>query len=321
MMVATAVEELAPLSEAQVQEHLAAGRLVEGLQHMSPKYLEGIRRILTVSADTELVSAPSYLRAAQHAPALNNFGSAMSIIQDELAHAHIGYRLLGDLGVDMDWLIYERPARQFKYPYAFDVPLNSGVELVCANALYDQAGFVLLGDVHACSTFGPWKRALAKVDKEETFHLRHGRTWLRKLCKEDDGRAAVQAAIDWMFILTLEWFGLPDDLKQHSEQLDYGFKGKSNDELRQTWMGEVVPFMEEIGIRVPAHFDADRDRYVIDCPFPARFDEEKREWLLGEGPIAWDEVTTRWRARGPMNDDYVRTLQRGYQTTSLRRAA
>ena len=87
---------------------------------------------------------PSYLRAAQHAPALNNFGSAMSIIQDELAHAHIGYRLLGDLGVDMDWLIYERPAEQFKYPYAFDVPLNSWVELVCANALYDQAGFVLL---------------------------------------------------------------------------------------------------------------------------------------------------------------------------------
>ena len=320
-MVATAVEELAPLSEEQVQEHLAAGRLVEGLQHMSPKYLEGIRRILTVSADTEFVSAPSYLRAAQHAPALNNFGSAMSIIQDELAHAHIGYRLLGDLGVDMDWLIYERPARQFKYPYAFDVPLNSWVELVCANALYDQAGFVLLGDVHACSTFGPWKRALAKVDKEETFHLRHGRTWLKKLVKDVDGRREVQGAVDWMFILTLEWFGLPDDLKQHSEQLDYGFKGKSNDELRQTWMGEVVPFMEEIGIRVPALFDADRDRYVIDCPFPARFDEEKREWLLDEGPIAWDEVTTRWRARGPMNDDYVRTLQRGYQTTSLRRAA
>ena len=62
-----------------------------------------------------------------------------------------------------------------------------------------------------------------------------------------------------MFILTLEWFGLPDSLKQHSEQLDYGFKGKSNDQLRQAWMSEVVPFMEEIGIRVPAHFDAERD--------------------------------------------------------------
>jgi ring-1,2-phenylacetyl-CoA epoxidase subunit PaaA len=320
-MVATAVEELAPRTEEQVQEHLAAGKLVEGLQHMSPKYLEGIRRILTVSADTEFVSAPAYLRAAKHAPALNNFGSAMSIIQDELAHAHIGYRLLGDLGVDLDWLIYERPGKQFKYPYAFDVPLNSWVELVCANALYDQAGFVLLGDVHESSTFGPWKRALAKVDKEETFHLRHGRTWCKKLVKEPEGRAAVQTAVDWMFILTLEWFGLPDDQKRHSEQLDYGFKGKSNDQLRQAWMKEVVPFMEEIGIRVPAHFDADRDAYIIDCPFPARYDEANRQWLLADGPVSWNEVTTRWRARGPMNDDYVRTLQRGYQTTRLRKAA
>ena len=318
-MVATAVEELAPLTEEQVQERLAAGKLVEGLQHMSPKYLEGIRRILTVSADTEFVSAPSYLRAAQHAPALNNFGSAMSIIQDELAHAHIGYRLLGDLGVDMDWLIYERPAKQFKYPYAFDVPLSSWVELVCANAMYDQAGFVLLGDVHEASTFAPWKRALAKVDKEETFHLRHGRTWLKKLVKDPNGKSEVQAAVDWMFILTLEWFGLPDDRKQHAEQLDYGFKGKSNDQLRQTWMRDVVPFMEEIGIRVPAHLDTEADRYVIDCPFPARFDEEQREWLLDEGPIEWSDVIARWRARGPMNDDYVHRLQRGYQTTGSRK--
>jgi len=313
-------EQLAPWSEAQVQAHLASGKLVEGLKHMSPKYLEGMRRILTVSADTELVSAPAYLRAAQHAPALNNFGSAMSIIQDELAHAHIGYRLLGDLGVDMDWLVYERPAERFKYPYAFDVPLNSWVELVCANALYDQAGFVLLSDVYQTSTFGPWKRALAKVDKEETFHLRHGRTWLRKLVKDPDGKREVQEAIDWMFILTLEWFGLPDHLKKHSEQLDYGFKGKTNDELRQAWMAEVVPFMEEIGIDVPAERDT-ATRYTITCPFPARFDEEKRAWLLDDGPTSWDEVTKRWTRRGPMNRAYVEKLQRGYKTTSLRKAA
>ena len=86
-------------------------------------------------------------------------------------------------------------------------------------------------------------------------------------------------------------------------------------------MSEVVPFMDEIGISVPAHLDPERQGYVIDCPFPARFDEERREWLLDESPIGWDEVLVRWRARGPMNRDYVHTLQRGYQTTSLRRAA
>lgn len=307
------VEELAPRSEDEVREHLAAGKLVEGLQHMSPEYLRGIRRILTVSADTELVSAPAYLRAAQHAPALNNYGSAVSIVQDELAHAHIGYRLLGDLGVDMAALIYERDAHEFKYPYAFDIPLDSWAELVIANALYDQAGFVLLSDVHASSTFGPWKRALAKVDKEETFHLRHGRTWLKKLCADPEQKRVVQAAVDWMFILTLEWFGLPDARKRHSVQLDYGFKGKSNDELRQAWMAEVVPFAHEIGIDVPAHWDEENERWAIDCPFPMQFDAERKTWLHDEGEISWDDVIVRWKARGTMNREYVARLQRGYR--------
>jgi ring-1,2-phenylacetyl-CoA epoxidase subunit PaaA len=307
-------EELAPRTEDEVREHLAAGKLVEGLPHMSPEYLKGIRRILTVSADTELVSAPAYLRAAQHAPALNNFGSAISICQDELAHAHIGYRLLGDLGVDMPRLIYEREPAAFKYPYAFDIPLDSWHELVMANTLYDQAGFVLLSDVHRSSTFGPWKRALAKVDKEETFHLRHGRTWVKKLCADPEEKRKIQAAADWMFILTLEWFGLPDERKRHGIQLEYGFKGLSNDELRQEWMAAVVPFMDEVGIDVPAHHDAEAGRYVIDCPFPARFDSEEKRWLLEEGAITWDEVMTRWKGRGPMNRDYVARLQKGYRS-------
>jgi ring-1,2-phenylacetyl-CoA epoxidase subunit PaaA len=310
---APTVEELAPRTEDEVRAHLASGKLIEGLAHMSPGYLKGIRRILTVSADTELISAPAYLRAAQHAPALNNFGSAISIIQDELAHAHIGYRLLADLGVPKDELIYQREPGAFKYPYAFDVPLDSWYEMVLANALYDQAGFVLLSDVHESSTFGPWKRALAKVDKEETFHLRHGRTWVKKLCADPEDKRRLQASLDWMFILTLEWFGLPDDRKKHGIQLEYGFKGMSNDALRQTWMAAVVPFVDEVGLHVPAHLDADSDRYVIDCPFPAAFDAEAKRWLLDDGPISWEDVMVRWKARGPMNHDYVGRLQRGYR--------
>ena len=310
---ALAVEELATNSEDAVRERLASGKLVEGLQHMSPEYLKGIRRILTVSADTELVSAPAYLRAAQHAPALNNFGSAVSIVQDELAHAHIAYRLLGDLGVDMNALIYERDPSDFKYPYAFDLALDSWHELVLANALYDQAGFVLLSDVHASSTFGPWKRGLAKVDKEETFHLRHGRTWVKKLAADPDEKRRLQASLDWMFILTLEWFGLPDERKRHGIQLEYGFKGKTNDELRQDWMAAVVPFMDEVGLDVPARYSSDEERYVIDCPFPAAFDADAKRWLLDDGAIGWDEVMVRWKGRGPMNEDYVGRLQKGYR--------
>src|SRR5579872_6743612 len=285
--------------------------MIETVDQMSYDYREGLIRILTVSADTELISAPAYYNAAQHAPTLNAFGSATAIIQDELGHAHIAYRLMRDLGVDTEQLIYERPPERFKYPYAFDVPLDSWVELVVANAFYDRAGFCLLGDVFRSTTFGPWKRALVKVDKEETFHLRHGEQHMRRINQTPDGHAALQAAVDWMFLLTVEWFGLPDDRKRHGEQLEFGFKGQSNDELRQTWMSTAVPLANEVGLRVPAHFDEAHNKYVIDCPFPAQFDHENKRWLLEEGPISWDDVLARWKRRGPMNDQYVETIQRG----------
>ena len=83
----------------------------------------------------------------------------------------------------------------FRYPYAFDVPLDSWVELCVANALYDQAGFCLLSDVHENTSYGPWKRGLVKVGKEENFHLMHGRRWMQRLVKSgDEGRALVQEA-------------------------------------------------------------------------------------------------------------------------------
>lgn len=298
-------------SEEALLDRIHKQQLVESLEHMSPTYLEGIKRILTVSADTELISAPAYYHAAVHAPTLNAFGSAVSIIQDEMGHAHIAYRLLRDLGVNTEELIFERDPRHFKYPYSFDVPLDSWVELIVANAFYDRAGYTLLGDVFQTTTFGPWKRALVKVDKEETFHLRHGEQGMRKLNVDNSGHELLQQAVDWMFLLTVEWFGLPDDLKMHGEQLAYGFKGHSNDELRQIWMSTAVPLCNELHIEVPAHYDETQKKYVLDCPFPAHFDARAKRWLLEEGPCSWDDVMKRWKARGPKNDEFVGMVQRG----------
>jgi len=301
----------AQLTNAAVLERIREQRLIEGVEHMSPAYLEGMKRILTVSADTELVSAPAYLHAARSAPNINTFGSAIAIIQDELGHAHIAYRLLRDLGVDTEELIYRREPLKWKYPYAFDVPLDSWYELIVANAFYDRAGYILLSDVFNSTTFGPWKRALIKVDKEETFHLRHGEQWMRKLAPVAAEHEKLQQAINWMFLLTVEWFGLPDDLKKHTEQLDFGFKGKSNDQLRQQWMSTAVPFCQELGFNVPAHFDDASKTWVVDCAFPAAFDEREKRWLLEDGQISWDEVMVRWKKRGPKNTEFVEMLQRG----------
>lgn len=301
------------LSEEQVRERLGHGKMIEHIDHMSPTYLEGMKRILTVSADTELISAPAYYLAAQDAPSTNAYISAMSIIQDEMGHAHIAYRMLEDLGVSKEQLVYERRAQDFKYPYAFDVPLETWVELVVANALYDRAGFVLLSDVFKHTTYGPWKRALAKVDKEESFHLRHGEVWMRKINEQPGGHEKLQRAVDWMFPLTVEWFGLPDSHKKHTIQIDYGFKGYTNDKLRQIWMSTAVPFLNSLRLDVPAYFDKQQDKYILTFPFPSRFDVEAKRWVFEEGKIGWDKVIRRWKARGPNNEKFVGEIQRGYR--------
>jgi ring-1,2-phenylacetyl-CoA epoxidase subunit PaaA len=296
--------------DAILRQKVQEGSLIESVDEMTEEYKRELRHIVMVSGDTELLSAPAYYYAARKAPSVNAMISAMAIIQDEMGHAHIAYRILEDLGVDREWLMFEREPHEFRYPYAFDIPLDSWVELCVANALYDQAGFALLGDVFANTSYGPWKRALVKVSKEETFHLLHGRRWMQKIAESgDEGRKLVQDAVDWMFPLTVEWFGLPDKLKTHSGQLDYKMKGLSNDELRQVWMGEVVPFCNSIGMKVPAHRNADDTAYELEYHLPIQFDAVDKVWLWDDH-ITWEQVVKRWKGRGPRNEAMIEDIQR-----------
>ncbi|MHA6799582.1 Phenylacetic acid catabolic protein [Bounagaea algeriensis] len=301
------------VSEDEVLERISRGKLIEGPEHASEGYLKALKQTLVVSGDTEMISAPAYMRATRDAPNLGAYMTETGAIQDELGHAHIAYRMLADLGEDMDELVFERPPKKWKYPYAFDVPLDSWVELVVANGLYDRAGYVLLGDIHKNSTYGPWKRALLKVEKEESFHLRHGERWMKIFAEDPDKRSELQRALDWMFVLTLEWFGLPDELKRHEDQIMYGIKGKTNDELRQQWMSTAVPLCEKLGMSVPAHYDDEQERYVVDCPFPMAFDPCAKQWDHDGGQVTWDDVMQRWRHRGPGNEEFVGRIQRGYK--------
>jgi ring-1,2-phenylacetyl-CoA epoxidase subunit PaaA len=299
-----------PFTDEELKEKVHDGYMVESVEEMSEGYRKALVVQLTVQADTELISAPAYWRAARHAPSTNTQVSAHAIIQDELAHANIAYRLLEDLGVSKEHLVYGRAPHEFKHPYGFDQPLDDWAELVVANGFFDRAGITLLGDVHRNTSYGPLKRALVKVDMEETFHLRHGEVWMRRLAKAGgEARAMLQRAVDWMFPMTLEWFGLPDELKRHSGQLDFKLKGLTNDQLRQVWMDSTVPLCESLDLEVPAHWSDESESYELDYPFPCHYDAEAKHWDVDAGEISWDQVFQRWKGRGPMNEWYVESIR------------
>ncbi|MGM0604161.1 MAG: Phenylacetic acid catabolic protein [Halobacteriota archaeon] len=299
-------------TEKRLKQQLQDGKMIESEAQMTEGYKKALTQTLLVSGDTELMSAPAYYEPSLNAPSVNARASCISVIQDELGHGHIAYRLLEDLGYDREQLIYGREPHEFRNTYGFDQPLENFAELVTAHGLWDRAGIVLLTDIHENTSYGPWKRALTKVGKEEQFHLRHGETWMRRLANKNEGtKQRVQDAVDWMFPMAIEWFGLPDDKKKHSDQLDYVIKGMTNDELRQEWLSTAVPLCDELGIDVPAHYDAEGEEYRLEYDLPVAFDAENKDWHFDE-PISWSDVMDRWRSRGPANEKYVGLLQSGH---------
>jgi ring-1,2-phenylacetyl-CoA epoxidase subunit PaaA len=298
-------------SKEVLLKKIQKGFTVERPEDMNEEYLKALKQTLVIVGDTELLSVPPLLTVYDQAPNLNYKITALAVMQDEIGHAHIAYRLLKDLGEDVESLLYDRPSNRWKNPYAFDFKLDNWIELGVFNGLFDRAGYTLLGDAHEHTSYGPWKRALVKVDKEELFHLRNGEIIMKAAMKNEETAKEVQQAVDWMFLMALEFFGVADDLKSRSAQLDYKLKGRTNDELRQKWLSSAVPFCESIGVKVPSHLNEETGRYEIDVPFPCKFDIENKKWLYDE-PDTWENVIQRFRNRGPQNKEFVARIQKGY---------
>jgi ring-1,2-phenylacetyl-CoA epoxidase subunit PaaA len=287
------------VTDEELLARLDRGELVEGPAQASEGYLDALVRTLISVADAELRGLPFYLKGIQDAPTINAYMAGIALLQDEVGHATVAYRLLKDLGVDTDQALYRRELKDCRQPYFFDVPLESWAEFAVATGLLDRAGFHLLGDVYESTSYAPWKRALVKVHREENFHMRLGERWMTLLGETPEGREAVQRAIDWMFLMGMEFFGQPDALKKHGDQLDYRLRGHGNDELRQRWMADTVQLCLSVEYDVPARLDEEAGEYVLTCPYPLAFDDEKKRWKVEEGAVSWDQVRDRWKRRGP----------------------
>jgi ring-1,2-phenylacetyl-CoA epoxidase subunit PaaA len=81
-------------------------------------------------------------------------------------------------------------------------------------------------------------------------------------------------------------FGPPDDQSPNSAQsMKWKIKRFTNDELRQRFVGMLVPQAEILGVTLP---DPD-----------LRFDDETGQYVIGE--IDWDEFFEVLRGNGPCN--------------------
>jgi ring-1,2-phenylacetyl-CoA epoxidase subunit PaaA len=302
------------VTEQELKDFVAKGGIIENIDEMSEGYLQMIKETLKIVADTEILGAALYYGFLRHSDVNHRrFRQLLALIQDEIGHAHVHYRLLEDLGGGtVEELLYNRDYTQFGYPFAMDMPIENWAEVALIGAFQDRAGAVLLMDPYHNTSYGPWKRALSKVEIEERFHVNLGISQVKELAADPETKKQLQRAVDWMFPITVEWFGVPDHLKKRKDQIEYRIRKHTNDQLRQQWLSQVVPLCEELGIQIPAHYDEDKEEYVLDYHFPCEFNVEKKEWLFDK-PVTWDEVKNRWKGRGPTSAQHIGFIQEEYK--------
>ena len=85
---------MARFTDEELMRKVQEGFIVESEADMTETYKKALINQITVQGDTELMSAPAYWMASKDAPSTNTMVSATAIIQDELGHANIAYRLL-----------------------------------------------------------------------------------------------------------------------------------------------------------------------------------------------------------------------------------
>lgn len=295
-------------AELALQVRVKAGHQIEDESEMTDRYRDVLVQTMIIAADLELSTLRMYYKPLLVGPNLEAKIAVATAMQDELGHAQVMYRMLEDFGYSTHELIFERDPKDFKTFYLVQQDIQDYVDCVVYMLLGDRAGYTTTRDLEESCSFAPYARSLRKVNFEEMFHVAHGEKWTRFYWNySPETRKRVQEAVDFVFPMGVMWFGTPDFMKSRTDQLSYRIRGQSNDELRQRWLAEVVPFCEQVGIRVPAHFDEEQQRYVLDYELPILLDEETGTWDYGG--CTWEEKFAQWKKGGPTKTEAFERLQ------------
>jgi ring-1,2-phenylacetyl-CoA epoxidase subunit PaaC len=157
--------------------------------------------LLLSMADDEFVIGFSDSEWTGIGPILEEDVAISSLAQDELGHAQALYRLLGDTvadGRDADAWAYDRPPEGYLHARLLDHPRGDWAATIVRRYLYDTADDARLAAL-VDSSHRPLAELVAKIRREERYHLMHVRTWIERLADAGgEPRRRLLAALDAM---------------------------------------------------------------------------------------------------------------------------
>lgn len=264
---------------------IAADARIEPRDGMPDAYRRTLIRQISQHAHSEIIGMQPEGSWILRAPSLKRKAILMAKVQDEAGHGLYLYSAAQTLGITRDEMTAQLIAGTAKYSSIFNYPTPTWADMGAIGWLVD--GAAICNQVPLCrASYGPYARAMVRICKEESFHQRQGFEILLTLMQGTPAqRAMAQGAVDRWYWPSLMMFGPPDDASPNSAQsMAWKIKRFSNDELRQRFIGMLVPQAEALGVTLPdpeLRWDAAAGRWhtsAIDW-------DEFREVLAGRGPL------------------------------------
>jgi ring-1,2-phenylacetyl-CoA epoxidase subunit PaaC len=221
---------------------------------------DALERYLLTMADDELVIGYRATEWTGVAPILEEDIAFSSIGQDEIGHARLYYSLLHDLtGTQVDYRarpphayrhaqLLEHPSAPRYRPDGAHIGRSDWAYAVVRQYLYDLFDAERLEALRACA-WTPLAESVAKVQREEKYHLLHTRTWIDRLAAGPrEARARLERALAraWPDALGLFEPVEGEDLLVAERVLAAG-----SETLRDRWLARVVPALAAHGLAAP----------------------------------------------------------------------
>jgi len=148
-------------------------------------------------ADDELILAHRDSEWTGHAPILEEDIAFANIAQDEMGHGLIWYEIRQSLtGEDPDRLVFFRKPAEFRNVQLVELPKGDWAFSMVRQWMFDTWESVHLEALEH-SQFAPVADAARKIRREETYHLRHTRAWVRRLgLGTEESNRRMQAAVN-----------------------------------------------------------------------------------------------------------------------------
>ena len=284
--------------QARFDELIAADSRIEPRDWMPDAYRKTLVRQISQHAHSEIIGMQPEANWITRAPSLKRKAILMAKVQDEAGHGLYLYSAAQTLGTTARRHDRALIAGKARYSSIFNYPTPTWADMGAIGWLVD--GAAICNQVPLCrASYGPYGRAMVRICKEESFHQRQGFEILLELMNGTEAqREMAQDAVNRWYWPSLMMFGPPDDESPNSAQsMAWNIKRFSNDELRQRFVGMLVPQAEVLGITLP---DPE-----------LRFDEETGQYVIGE--IDWTEFDEVLAGHGPCNAQRIQHRRQAHE--------